>query len=639
MTQPAGTRREALETVVGTVIGSLLWAVLLNSILELLMTGGDFKRLFSYTMYTSASLFVLDSLVVWVIVLLVLATIGRLWLTFAITLGVTLVIGLVNHQKLALRHEPLYPSDVDFLRSPSFLIEMSGWLPLIAGVVALVVVGAGLLFVGRRVSRTFKPIRRAATPRAWAVLGAGRALTLAFCVACLAQLSSFNAQGNVVKEVYDARGAQWAWWSQQVNYQRNGVVAGLLYNLHVPPMDVPAGYSRASMDALARKYGAIAKQVNKTRDPRALDDLNVVLVLSEAFTDPTVIRGVEIDKDPIPYTRALMDRTTSGQMLAQLMGGGTANMEYELLTGLSLADYQPQLVSPYQMLVPKSSAFPSAVGYFRDLGHRTIAIHPYRREFYHRDDVYPILGFDEFVDEKKMQFDSRLKNSEFISDEAAFDEVLAELDDSSAPVFLNLVTMQNHYSYDPQFDKEWPVEAPGDLRKDLARYATGLNYTDGALAEFLGKLSSSSEKTAVVFYGDHQPAIWPDDLVQENGEPAMKTTPYFVWTNFPTSRIPTPELVSPTQFLPLLFDQVNAEKPPFYVLLDRLREVIPAREQGVAYDAEGRLVAAEDLSPEAEELLRDYQLVLYDLSVGERYSQATMFYDAETTSAATGNQG
>lgn len=633
VTEPARTRREVVETAIGTVIGSFFWAFLLNAILELFHTGGDVKRLASYTMYTTATLFLLATLVVWVVVLLVLAIVGRLWWTFAITLAVTLIIGLVNHQKLALRHEPVYPSDVDFLRSPSFLIEMAGWIPLLVGVVVLFALSAALLWTGRRVAHSFRPIRRRSTPRAWAALGVARALTLALCIACLAQLSSFNTEGNIAKSAFDNRGAQWAWWSQEVNYTRNGVVAGLLYNLDVPPMDVPPGYSRETMEAIAAKYTARAERVNRKRDADALDGLNVVMVLSEAFTDPTVIKGVQIGRDPIPFTRDLMSRTTSGSMLAQLLGGGTANIEYELLTGLSLADYQPQLVSPYQMLVPKSSSFPSSVGYFRDRGYRAVAVHPYRREFYHRDDVYPVLGFDDFIDEKKMQFTSRLKDSEFISDASAYDQVLAELEDSRKPVLLNLVTMQNHYSYNEQFESDWPIEAPRDLEADLTSYVTGLNYSDRELERFLDALGTSPERTAVIFYGDHQPAIWPEDLVALNGEPAMKTTPYLVWTNFPSKIVATPPLLSPTHFLPVLFDQINAPIPAYYALLDELRRLVPAREQGVAYDATGDLVSEDDLSLEAQTVIRDYRLVLYDLSVGERFSQAAMFYGAEAASA------
>ena len=75
--------------------------------------------------------------------------------------------------------------------------------------------------------------------------------------------------------------------------------------------------------------------------------LNVVVVLSEALSDPTLVPGVGLDEDPIPFTRRLMATTTSGAMLSPQVGGGTANMEFEALTGLSLSQCQAQLTSPY----------------------------------------------------------------------------------------------------------------------------------------------------------------------------------------------------------------------------------------------------------------------------------------------------
>ena len=108
-----------------------------------------------------------------------------------------------------------------------------------------------------------------------------------------------------------------------------------------------------------------------------------------------------------------------------------------------------------------------------------------------------------------------------------------------------------------------------------------------------------------------------------------------IWWSFATKKLPTPTLLSPIHFLPLLFDQVGATEPPFYALLDELRAQVPAMEQAVAYDPAGRLVDPADLSPRARKVLSDYQMVLYDLSAGERYSQASMFYPPEPTGSAS----
>src|SRR5690606_2323849 len=117
----------------------------------------------------------------------------------------------------------------------------------------------------------------------------------------------------------------------------------------------------------------------------------------EAFTDPSQVKGVSYAQDPIPHTRRLMSKIPSGNMLAQLFGGGTANMEFEALTGLSLSQFKPQMNSPYQMLLPEHSSFPSAVGNGMTFGRRAIAVHPYMTSMYKRERSYPVLGFEDFV--------------------------------------------------------------------------------------------------------------------------------------------------------------------------------------------------------------------------------------------------
>ncbi len=139
-----------------------------------------------------------------------------------------------------------------------------------------------------------------------------------------------------------------------------------------------------------------------------------------------------------------------------------------------------------------------------------------------------------------------------------------------------------------------------------------------------------SEKTAVVFFGDHLPPVWSENVARENGPLGMRETPFFLWSNFLDLDDPEP-LTSPIYLLPLLLDQLGAPLPPYYELLRELHEEIPAMRAGQLYDGEGQRIAPEHLSDRARQLLRDYRLVQYDLSVGRRFSQGAMFYAQPTT--------
>ena len=237
------------------------------------------------------------------------------------------------------------------------------------------------------------------------------------------------------------------------------------------------------MNEIAARYAKRAAARNQADNARPLGDTNIVLVLSEAFSDPTRLKGVRYADDPIPYTRNLMAKTTSGTMLAQLFGGGTANMEFEALTGMSLSQFEPQMQSPYQMLIPSYRSFPSAVGYAKSQGRAPIAVHPYMTSMYKRETVYPILGFQKFVAEKDMPDAKRLEKSDFISDASAFDEVLHQLDASKSPALINLVTMQNHYPMEDLYARPLPISGvSGDYRKEAEGYGRGLQVHGRSVA-------------------------------------------------------------------------------------------------------------------------------------------------------------
>jgi phosphoglycerol transferase MdoB-like AlkP superfamily enzyme len=354
--------------------------------------------------------------------------------------------------------------------------------------------------------------------------------------------------------------------------------------------------------------------------------VNIVVVLSESFSDPTMLDGIELDEDPIPYTRSLMEQTTSGHMLAQRYGSGTANMEFETLTGLSTSQFDPRLMTPYQMLVPRYDQFPSFVGLTRAWGYDRVAVHPYDTYMYRRESVYPILGFQDFIDRREMTMRKHIQDSPFISDNSAFTEVLHQIDTHDNPLLTHLVTMQNHFPMGDSYDAPMTVRgADGSTEDDAEAYLRGLSFSDRALRKFLTSLSERDEKTAVLFFGDHLPPVWPDHVAEANGPVGMRETPFLMWSNFLSFNNPQP-VTSPVFLLPLLLDQLGAPLPPYYQLLLQMHAQIPAMRAGQLYDGEGNRLDPDELTPEAEQLLQDYRLVQYDLSVGQRWSQDAMFY-------------
>jgi hypothetical protein len=609
-------------------------ALVCNLALELSQLTGAQRWPWNQKTPTYALLFLLGTVVVWLLVGLVHAVVGRFSATVAIAVTGTALVAVADYEKVRLRREPIYPSDWEFVRDAGFLTDMIGrrlMILLVLGVLVAAVAAFAAVrmlrsrFAGRHDDRPV-PSRRARVTL--------RLIAASLCLLSLGYIANFNAPGNAARGAYEAFGAKWRPWSQQRNYLGNGFVGGFLYNLDVPAVAEPVGYGAPRMARLTAKYAAVAERTNRTRDAHALDDVNVVMILSESFSDPMALRGVHPAKDPIPFTRRLMRSTMSGSMLAQHIGGGTANMEFEALTGMSLSSLPPQIRVPYQMLIPEHDTFPSAVEWFKQHGHTAVAIHPFTTEMYRRRDVYRILGFDDFVYDRTMHDRRRFGHRGYISDAAAFHEVERSIASHRDPLFVNLVTMQNHIPYADKYDDPVPVtDEHGEPMPATGQYIRGLQHTDVALRRLIGHLRGSKEKTVVVFYGDHLPGNYPPSVFAANPPRAMHQTPFFVWANFPGPGGAQPT-TSPTFFMDLLLRRADAAVPPYYALLETLRREVPAADRGMFVDRTNRLVARKELSLRALRVLHDYRLVQYDLAFGNRYSAKAMF-GATAAQAAT----
>ena len=624
--RPASRGRLAL-TLALTMAMTVLWAVLATLVLDASAWPNPMGALRNRALQADA--LIPSIVVVWVFVLLVVALIGRLWVGLGVVTALTGLIGVVNITKLDLRNDPVYPSDVVFLSQPSFLFEMVSRNKLLFGAVGLVLIVVVAWGVGRLVSRYFPRLTSGMDRRGLIIVRVTRVLVVVVCLGLLNLSTNFNERDNAWRTAFDSTGLRWRPWDQRVNYQRNGFVAGLLFNMHVTAMKEPPGYSKAAVEAIASRYEAEATAMNKGRTG-TLDKTNVVIILSESFSDPSWLKSVKFPVNPIPKTTATMKNTLSGKMLAPGFGSGTANTEYELLTGQSLSQLSPQLSTPYEQLVSKYKTFPSAVGYFRDHGHTPVAIHPFSPRMYARPKVYDALGFKDFITKDQMTYKGR-GGGRFIDDQSAFDEVLHQIDTHDEPVLTHLVTMQNHMPYGGQYDD--PINPTSGLPPNFAnlagQYARGIARTDDALAELLAKLKKSPEPTAVIFYGDHlPPQVYPQSMVEREGLLATHQTPFLIWSNrkaLPHTELPT---TSPTQFLPKLFNALDVPIPPWYALLDDLDKQVPAMDTGIAINAAGEKVQPKELDANAKKVLADYRMVMYDLSIGKRYTAKMMFEDA-----------
>jgi phosphoglycerol transferase MdoB-like AlkP superfamily enzyme len=528
-------------------------------------------------------------------------SIGALF--YSIVIG---ILGYADYLKMSYRQEPIYPDDLKMITQFDLLHTMVGTGPFILALVCILVAVAAIvwsIYRSRKLTRNKQVIR---------------GLTLLICTAGLVYVSHFNDANNLLRKAYN-RTALWIPYSQKMNYYNTGFIGGFLFNLRVDAMDEPDNYSKATMKEIAQKYTEEAAETNKSRDE---ETPNIVYVMSESFSDPSHLSGLTITGNPLADYYQVADQTISGKMLSQNYGGGTANIEFEALTSFSMGLMNPQMTTPYTMLVPKLTQLPSLVSFLEKQGYDATAIHPYDTSMYKRKDVYDVMGFQTFLNQDTMTYTDKIENNPYISDESAYKEVLSLLDDSENPQFIHLVTMQTHMPYDSKYDTlNYQASGDGNMTS-LENYLQDVSYSSTALKNFVDKLQELDRRTLVVFWGDHLPGIYSDAIKEQNDTATLHETEFLMFDSNGKFSKETVPVTSPFYFAPNLLEESQQPINGFYTLLLALQEKLPAFEQGQYYQGE-QWRSEVSLDAKSRELYEDYQLIQYDILQGKQYSLQT----------------
>lgn len=516
---------------------------------------------------------------------------------------VVLGIGSANFLKMNYRMEPIYPDDLKMITEFGMIRDMVG-LPIFLLFLLLLAAAIFLLIFSWKQSVNLEKKQQ------WL-----RVACFVLTSSLLVYIGSFNQQNNLLRKAYD-KTALWIPYSQKMNYYNTGFIGGFLYNLPVEAMEKPKGYSEETVKKIVKKYQVSSKKT--TEKP------NIIYIMSESFSDPSRLNGLEIlGGDPLQAYRSVADKTYSGQMLSQNYGGGTANIEFEALTGFSMELFNAQMTTPYTMLVPEFSSFPSLVETLKKRGYETTAIHPYNTSMYKRKDVYRTFGFDHFLDEQTMKHKKKLENNPYISDEAAYREVFDQLKNKQ-PQFLHLVTMQTHMPYENKYS-DVSYTAKGDSSLAVKNYLQDIAYSSEALNNFLKKLDQLPKRTLVVFWGDHLPGIYSDTIQAANQGPLLHETEFLMYDNrheLAQQQVTT----SPFYFAADLFHQGNLPLTGFQNLLLALQKEWPAFEKEMYYQS-GKWFKEAPVNKAQEEIYQNYQMIQYDITTGEQYSLQENFFE------------
>lgn len=279
--------------------------------------------------------------------------------------------------------------------------------------------------------------------------------------------------------------------------------------------------------------------VGKTKGISGARKPNIIFIQLESLMDPLTVKGVEFSKDPIPNLRKLYEENSSGKITVPSVGAGTANTEFESMTGMSVKFFGPGEY-PYKniMLETTSESIPYNL---KELGYRTHAIHNHRGAFYGRNKVFPNLGFDTFASVEYMNNVGRTPKN-WAKDMVLIDQIKEALSSTEQRDYIYAISVQGHGKYPSEkviLNPEVKVtKAPSEeLKWQYEYYANQINEMDTFVHAFIEEMKKINEDTIVVMYGDHLPAI--DNLTEENLKGGRSTyqTDYFIWSNFPMDKV------------------------------------------------------------------------------------------------------
>lgn len=598
--------------------------------------------------------FVLNVILVALLYLMLLMLFNRFWTASIVILAVGIIVAAIEHFKVEIRYEAILPADLGFLGSNTG--NMLTFIPAGAHVTILVALGAfAVLLALILVLRHFdgRKGRMIRTDNLSLNLTSRLILLLlpilVFALYCI-HVSTTDSLANKFSR---ALGDTPSMWDSVYDAQRNGPLVAFTRQLNPKIMDKPSNYSEETMKKVAARYQKEAETINASRTNN-LTDSTVVYVLSESFSDPSRVPGLKTNKDSMPNIRKIKAGTTSGLMLSSGYGGGTANLEYMGLSGLSMANFESSLSSPYQQLVPSQHWTPT-INQLWGAPVNSLGYHSYESSMYSRATNYKKFGFSHFytlTGPDVIKYQDKIDESPYVSDKSSYDSALEGIKSGKTNKFIQIITMQNHMPYHEWYENnDYTAESTtgtplgDDEQQSIETYQKGVEITDQATQEFLNELDALDKPVTVVFYGDHLPGIYSSASEDGNNSLALHLTDYFIWSNKASSsqgnKASDAAYSSPNFFVAQAADHMNAKVSPYLAFLTEMHSKIAAMEppvvnkiqgwdripegQNIYLDQNGNPMSTDDFDKETKQLLADYKLIQYDITAGKNYLKDTDF--------------
>ena len=331
-------------------------------------------------------------------------------------------------------------------------------------------------------------------------------------------------------------------WNLTSSYEKYGYFLATYIYENYQNVEKPEGYSAEAVEQLMTEL--IQEQTERSGQNDSTGQLpNIIAIMNESFTDFASVGGIQTSKPLLPFIDSLQENTVKGNLYVPVFGGGTANTEFEFLTG-STMQFLPTGSTPYQAYVKRE--LPSLASYLKQYGYETLACHFASGSNWNRDQVYPLLGFDTFLTNTDVGELEEIHG--YPSDQADYEEVCRQYEawkasGTSEHFFCFNVTIQNHGGYLSGYRSEdAPQYTGGQTSDDVEEYLSLLRESDRAFEQLVNYFEQEEEPTVILMFGDHWPrlnnAFINSMANQADTENELEknqnkyVTPFVIWANY-----------------------------------------------------------------------------------------------------------
>ncbi len=451
--------------------------------------------------------------------------------------------------------------------------------------------------------------------------GAGPKRRLVMALCSVLSVFIFNViffHSNVVKNC----GIIASVWHPQSNYDKNGTALSFVLSWSYIKVERPSGYSAEKVADLIEGYESdnVASNASTGKETP-----NIIAIMNESLADLSYNGEIELSEDYLPFIHSLEEDTIKGKLYVSIEGANTANSEFEFLTGNSMA-FLPFRCIPYNLYI--NDITPSMAQNMKAQGYINVnAYHPYLRSGWNRENVYPLLGFNNFYDQDyyyENGNDKLVRN--YISDESDFEQITEDFEkahsQSDEPFYLFNVTMQNHGGYDGKrgyVDTDIKIENDSLYYEEAEQYINLAKKSDTAFKQLVEYFEDVDDPTIIVMFGDHQPPVTNDFYSAQFGKDVNNlspekqanwyATPYIIWANYD---IEEAEVDMSANYLSSYVQNVAGTKLTGYnKYLLELQKTLPAISAVCYMDAEGNVYGNDEKS-EYSDLIKEYQMIQYN---------------------------